>query len=92
MRPGLLAVRREVVGVRLDDDRRFVRLVQPERDAVTLGVGDRLFLGVERQAHLAVHVAGAGPAHAMYFSIYEHLKDQLQESSSKPSYVGMFVI
>lgn len=37
---------------------------------------------------MSVVVVGAGPAHAMYFSIYEHLKDRLQKSSNKPSYVG----
>ncbi|KAK6630061.1 hypothetical protein RUM44_005459 [Polyplax serrata] len=42
----------------------------------------RLFRG------MGVVVAGAGPAHAMYFSIYEHLKEQLQRSSSKPSYIA----
>src|SRR5690606_24215305 len=48
--PGLLAVGREIVGVGLDDHRRFVRLMQAEGDAVAFGVFDRLFLGVEGQA------------------------------------------
>jgi len=38
-------------------------------------------------------VAGAGPAHALYFSSYEYLKETIQEKTSQPLYVGKsFVI
>src|SRR4051812_2249748 len=50
VRPGLSATGGEVVGVGLDDLLALLRLDHLERDAVGLGVGDRLVAGLERQA------------------------------------------
>lgn len=33
-------------------------------------------------------VVGAGPAHALYFSSYEYLKEKLYSKTSLPVYVG----
>ena len=62
VRPGLLAAEGEVVGVGPEDPRRAWRQ-HLEGDAVALGVGDGLLLGVEQHPHLAVHVGRTGPAH-----------------------------
>lgn len=37
-------------------------------------------------------VAGAGPAHALYFATYEHLKETIQPKTSQPLYLGEYLI
>ena len=43
--------------------RRRLRIEHLVRDAVALGIGDRLLGGRKPQPHLLAHVAGRGPAH-----------------------------
>src|ERR1700733_8400850 len=63
MRPGDDPVRSEIVGIGQDLARLRLRLLDPVGDAVALGVGDRLLLGVEAQLYLRPHVGRARPAH-----------------------------
>src|SRR3954453_15804131 len=63
MRPGLAAAEREVVRIGDWTAHRFLRLDYLIGDALALAIGDRLFLAVEVQRDLLLHVAGRGPAH-----------------------------
>src|SRR4029079_12278447 len=63
MGPGAPAAEAEIVGVGLAHGLAGLRLRQAKGDAVALGVGDRLFLGIEGQAYLRFHIARTGPAH-----------------------------
>src|SRR4030081_2741844 len=63
VRPGAPPAIREIVRIGDAAPRRLLGLGQLERDAVALAIGDRLLLGVEAQAQLLAHVAGAGPTH-----------------------------
>ena len=63
MRPGLLAVGREIVGIGLGVALGFLRLDDLVGQALSFGIGDGFVLGVEVEAHLAPHVGTGGPAH-----------------------------
>src|SRR5438477_6023412 len=63
MRPRNPAIESEVIRISLDDSARFFRLNELERDAVLGGVVDRLRRRLEGEPHLAVRIAGLGPAH-----------------------------
>ena len=63
MRPLALASILEIVSVSADRPLSLFRLEQLVGDAIALGVGDGFVAAVERQAHLALHVAGSRPAH-----------------------------
>src|SRR3712207_7175873 len=60
MRPLADAVELEVVGVGDGAPLCLLRLLDPERDALAGGVGDRLLLGVEPESYLLAGVAGRG--------------------------------
>ena len=47
----------KVVGIRLDDDGGLLRLMETESNPMTLGVGDGVVPGFERQPDLPIHVA-----------------------------------
>ena len=63
MRPGLDALEGEIVGVGDRPLRRILGLDHLVGDALALAIGDRLFLAVEMQGQLLLHVARGGPAH-----------------------------
>lgn len=63
MRPGDFAVIPEIVGIGNLTALRLVRLLDAEGNAVALRIGDGLFLALEAQAHLALHVGRGGVAH-----------------------------
>ena len=63
MRPGLAAAEGEIVGIGDRTAHRFLWLDHLVGDALALAIGDRLFLAVEVQRDLLLHVAGRGPAH-----------------------------
>lgn len=63
MRPGADAVELEIIRIGKRAPLHLVGLLHPVGDALALGVGYGLLLGVEPQAHLLVRVAGRGPAH-----------------------------
>ena len=63
VRPGIAALESKIVGIGDHRGAPSASARQLIGDAVTLGIGDRLLLGVEMQADLLAHVARAGPAH-----------------------------
>src|SRR3954470_23370432 len=60
MRPGLAAAEREIVGIGHRPAHRLLRLDHLIGDALALAIGDGLFLAVETQRDLLLHVAGRG--------------------------------
>src|SRR5581483_5425224 len=63
MGPRVTPVKCKIVGIGDDAPRLRLCLENFVGQAVALAIGDRLFLGVETQAHLLTHVAGGSPAH-----------------------------
>src|SRR5437868_14927880 len=62
MRPGFAAAEREIVGIGDLAVRRRLRLDHLVGNALALAIGDRVFLGVEADGELLLHVARRGPA------------------------------
>src|ERR1700674_2715894 len=63
MSPGGTARKGEIVGIGHNAALRRLGVEHLVGNAVPLAIADRLFLGVEVQAHLLAGVAGARPAH-----------------------------
>src|SRR6266702_1114122 len=63
MRPGLAAPEGEIVGISDLPMGRGLRLDDLVGNAFALAIGDRVFLGLETQRELLLHIAGRGPAH-----------------------------
>jgi DNA-binding Lrp family transcriptional regulator len=63
VRPRLDALEGEIVGVGGRPAHRILGLDHLVGNALALAIGDRVFLGVEVQGELLLHVAGRGPAH-----------------------------
>src|SRR3954465_9709014 len=63
VRPGFAAPECKIVGVRGWSARLLLGLDHLIGNTLALAIGDSLFLGVESQRELLVHVAGTGPAH-----------------------------
>src|SRR5215475_11297131 len=63
MGPGFAAPEREIVGIGHLAIGRLLWLDQLIRDALALAIGHRLFLAVEIDRELLLHVAGGGPPH-----------------------------
>src|SRR5438477_417608 len=61
--PGLAAPEREIVGIGDLTLRGILRLDHLVGNALALAIGHRVFLGIETQRELLLHVAGRGPAH-----------------------------
>src|SRR5262245_13420648 len=61
--PGLAAAERKIVGIGDLTVGRGLRLDHLVRNALALAIGDRVFLGVEADGELLLHVARGGPAH-----------------------------
>ncbi|KAK7861636.1 hypothetical protein R5R35_010139 [Gryllus longicercus] len=71
----------------LDSVKTRMQNLQPSPNAVYRGVGEALFRMVKYEGVLrpvrgmSAVVLGAGPAHALYFSCYEYVKDILTHTS-----------
>src|SRR5262245_6303566 len=63
VRPGLAAAEREIVGIGDLTIGRSVGLDHLVGNALALAIGDRVFLAVEADGELLLHVARRGPAH-----------------------------
>src|ERR1700756_2623756 len=66
MGPGFATAERKVVGVGGLRAYRLLRFNDLIGNALALAIGHRLFLGLEVNGELLLHVAGAGPAHQRF--------------------------
>lgn len=68
--------------------------LSPSPNAAYRGVGEALFRMVKNEGVLrpvrgmSAVVLGAGPAHALYFSCYEYMKDTLTQGTTRSNHLA----